>query len=158
MNPKQVTGNSDVSNSNVGIVVAKWYPELTQELLGGALKVLERKGFNEQQIVVAHCPGTYEIPFTARQLVEKVDGVITLGVVIRGETSHYDYVCEAVNQGVLELNLRSGKPVSFGVLTTETMQQARIRCGLEGSKGNKGEEASLALVEVLSLANQIQEL
>lgn len=157
LTPTVLKGSFDSNAFKIGIVVAEWYSSITDELLKGALETLHDKGVSSNQIVVAYCPGTYEIPFTARQLLKKVDGVITLGVVIRGETTHYDYVCDAVNQGISQLNMQGDKPVTFGVLTTENSQQARVRAGMEGSKGNKGQEASLALLKMLSLNQEIQQ-
>lgn len=158
MTPNIIKGNTDNNQFKIGIVVARWHPTITEALLEGALTTFKKKDFNSDQIIVTYCPGTYEIPFTTRQLLPKVDGVVTLGAVIRGETTHYDYVCEAVNQGITTINMNGDKPVSFGVLTTENEQQARVRCGLEGSKGNKGKEASLALIEMLTLTGQIKQL
>lgn len=151
-------GNTDDTTFTIGIVVAKWNSFITDELLEGALQTLERKGFDEKQIIVARCPGAYEIPFTSRQLLPHVDGVITLGAVIRGDTPHFDYVCEAVNRGVTDLNMAGNKPVVFGVLTTDNVQQARERSGLDGDGGNKGVEASLALLEMLTLRKRLKQL
>lgn len=155
---KTLKGNTDDTSFNIGIVVAKWNSFITDALLEGALQAIKSKGFSDKQIVVAHCPGAYEIPFIARQLLPKVDGLITLGAVIRGETPHFDYVCDAVNRGVTDLNMTGNKPVVFGVLTTDNVQQARERSGLHGDGGNKGAEASLALLEMLSLTEQIGQL
>lgn len=142
----------------VGIVAAKWNSFITDELLGGVYETLKDHGFTDEQIVVARCPGAYEIPFTARQLLPKVDGIVTLGSVIRGETPHFEYVCEAVNCGVLELNMSGNKPVVFGVLTTDDVQQAQQRCGLVGDHGNKGSESALALIHMLTLTEKIGQL
>lgn len=153
-----IRGNTDNTNFTIGIVVAKWNSFVTDELLKGALETLKAKGFKDDQLVVAQCPGAYEIPFTAKQLLPKVDGIITLGAVIRGDTPHFDYVCSAVNSGVTELNLQYTKPVVFGVLTTDDVQQARERCGLAGDKGNKGSESALALLQMLTLQEGITQL
>lgn len=158
MSHKVVKGNTEKTNFIVGIVVAKWNSFITDELLDGALHTLKKKGFKDEQIVVAYCPGAYEIPYTARHLLDKVDGVITLGAVIRGDTPHFDYVCDAVNRGVTDLNTSGNKPVVFGVLTTDNVKQARERAGLEGNKGNKGAEASLALLDMLTLTEEIGQL
>lgn len=155
---KTLKGNTDDSSFTIGIAVAKWNSFITDELLDGALQAIKSKGFSDEQIIVARCPGAYEIPFTARQLLPKVDGVVTLGAVIRGVTPHFDYVCDAVNRGVTDLNMEGNKPVVFGVLTTDNVQQARERSGLQGDRGNKGSEASLALLEMLSLTKQIGQL
>ena len=151
-------GTTDNTSFRVGIVVAKWNSFITDELLDGAINGLTSNGFDQEQLVVVRCPGAYEIPYTARQLLPKVDGVITLGAVIQGDTPHFDYVCDAVNRGVTDLNMTGNKPVVFGVLTTDDVGQARERCGLAGDGANKGTEAALALVEMLNLSNQIDQL
>ena len=151
-----IEGDTVKTNYQIGIVVARWNSFVTDKLLDGALNLLDRKGYEEDQIVVARCPGAYEIPFTSKMLLPKVDGVITLGAVIRGETPHFDYVCEAVNGGVMELNMGTDKPVVFGVLTTDTVQQAAERADENSDFGNKGAEAALALLEMLSLKQKIE--
>jgi 6,7-dimethyl-8-ribityllumazine synthase len=98
------------------------------------------------------------LPFTARKLLDQTDGVITLGAVIRGDTPHFDYVCDAVNRGVTDLNLEGNKPAVFGVLTTDNVAQAQERAGLKGDKGNKGAEAALALIEMISLNEKFEKL
>ncbi len=151
-------GDTESNEFSVGIAVAKWNSFITDELLNGALSVLRSKGFSDEQILIARCPGAYELPFTARKLLEHTDGVITLGAVIRGDTPHFDYVCDAVNRGVTDLNLKGNNPVVFGVLTTDNVGQAQERAGLEGDKGNKGAEAALALLEMISLTSKFEEL
>lgn len=158
MSHKIIEGNTGDKEFKIGIVVAKWHSFITDELLDGAISALKNKGFRDEQIIVARCPGAYEIPFTARQLLPKVDGIVTLGAVIQGDTPHFDYVCEAVNHGIINLNNMGNKPVVFGVLTTDNVEQARERSGLTGDKGNKGTEASLALLEMLRLTKQIDQL
>ncbi len=151
-------GSTSGNDYTIGIVVARWNSFVTDKLLQGATDVLKNKGFSDDQIIVAHCPGAYEIPLTARKLLPKVDGVVTLGAVIRGETPHFDYVCDAVNRGVSELNLHFEKPVVFGVLTTDNVEQAMKRAGSEDDSGNKGAEAALALLEMLSLIQKIDKI
>lgn len=158
MSHKLLEGNTGDNTFIIGIVVAKWNSFITDELLDGALNALKGKSFEDEQIIVVRCPGAYEIPFTARQLLPKVDGIVTLGAVIRGETPHFDYVCDAANRGITDLNMMGNKPVVFGVLTTDNVKQARERSGLQGDKGNKGAEASLALLEMLTLTKQIDQL
>ncbi len=155
---QKIQGDTDTTQFIIGIVVAKWNSFITDELLEGALETLKKKGVKDEQIIVAQCPGAYEIPFTSRKLLAKVDGIITLGAVIRGDTPHFDYVCTAVNQGVINLNMKGNKPVIFGVLTTDNVEQAQERCGLIGGKGNKGAEAALAVLEMLTLSDQIDQL
>lgn len=155
---KTLEGNTGNSDFRIGIVVAKWNSFITDELLDGALSTLTGKGFSDEQMIVARCPGAYEIPYTARLLLPKVDGIITLGAVIQGDTPHFDYVCSAVNRGVTDLNMTGNKPVVFGVLTTDDVKQAQERSGLIGEKGNKGSEAALALLEMLTLTDEIAQL
>lgn len=159
MKHRVLKGKSENPDSTIGIVVARWNSFITDELLAGALEVLRQKGMEDEQIVVVRCPGAYEIPFIARQLLPKVDGVITLGAVIRGDTPHFHYVCDAANRGITELNIQGNKPVVFGVLTTDNIEQAQQRAGIvESEKGNKGAEAALALLEMIDLNHQIGQL
>lgn len=158
MAPQIISGNKNLSDCTVGIAVANWNSFITDELLEGAMNVFTRKGFSDTDIIVARCPGAYEIPFTARKLLEKTDGVVTLGAVIRGDTPHFHYVCDAVNRGVTDLNMKGNKPVVFGVLTTDNVQQAQERSGIVEGKGNKGAEAALALIEMISLGRNIDQL
>jgi len=155
---EKIKGSDSESSFTIGIVVARWNSFITEKLLEGALDLLKSKGFTDDQLKVVYCPGAYEIPLTSQKLLTKVDGVVALGAVIRGDTPHFDYVCDAVNYGVTELNIRTGKPVSFGVLTTDDVQQARERAGEGDGSGNKGAEAALALLEMLSVINKIGKL
>lgn len=155
---KRIKGSDTENNFKIGIVVAKWNSFITDKLLEGSLEVLKNKGYEDEQILVVQCPGAYEIPLTSKKLIEKVDGIIALGAVIRGDTPHFDYVCEAVNNGVLQLNMETGKPVSFGVLTTDNVQQATERAGENDNSGNKGAEAALALLEMLSVINKVEKI
>lgn len=155
---KRIKGETANQNYTIGIVVAKWNSFITDKLLDGSLEVLKKQGYRDEQIIVVHCPGAYEIPLTAKKLLQKVDGVVALGAVIRGETPHFEYVCEAVNNGILQLNMETGKPVSFGVLTTDNVQQASERAGDSEGSGNKGAEAALALLEMLSMISKIEKI
>ncbi len=158
MTVEKIKGSDTENSYTIGIVVARWNSFITEKLLEGALDLLKSKGFDDDQLKVVYCPGAYEIPLTSQKLLAKVDGVVALGAVIRGDTPHFDYVCDAVNYGVTELNLRTGKPVSFGVLTTDDVQQARERAGEGDGSGNKGAEAALALLEMLSVITKIEKL
>lgn len=145
----------DWSRIRVGIVVAAWNSMVTDEMKEGAVRALQGKGVDETAIRVVHCPGSFEIPLACKWMLEQesIDGVIAIGAVIRGGTPHFDYVCQAVTDGVRELNLETGKPVAFGVLTTDTVQQALERAGQD--RGNKGAEAALALCDMLELKEEI---
>ena len=150
MSYKLIEGNTSKKNIKIGIVVSKWNSNITEQMLEGALAALRGNGVTEEDITVIKCPGSFEIPLTADYLLNKtdVDGVIALGVVIRGGTPHFEYVCNAVTKGVIELNLKYQKPVAFGVLTTDDVKQAIDRAG---AKGNKGGEAALALLEMIDI-------
>lgn len=138
----------------IGIVTARFNSEITEKLEQGAIHALRRMGVREEEIAVVRVPGAYEIPLAAMALMESdVDGVVALGAVIRGETSHYDYVCSAVERGCSEVQLDYGRPVGFGVLTCENDQQAIDRSG--GKHGNKGAEAAEATVEMARLVQKL---
>lgn len=145
-----IEGQANWKKVKVGIAAAEWNSMITDEMLNGALEALKGRGIDESNIYVVRCPGSYEIPLSCKMLLDYVqpDGVIAIGAVIRGDTPHFEYVCEAVNRGVLELNLSYGKPVAFGVLTTDNVEQALERAGTE--KGNKGAEAALALCDMIA--------
>lgn len=144
------------SEIRVAVVAAKWNSFVTDEMLDAAIQALKAKGIPESNIISTRCPGSFEIPLTCKWCLEHldVDGVVAIGAVIRGGTPHFDYVCDAVTRGITDLNLSSGKPVSFGVLTTDTVDQARERASEE--KGNKGAEAALALCEMLVIEKSIK--
>ncbi|KJS88571.1 MAG: 6,7-dimethyl-8-ribityllumazine synthase [Peptococcaceae bacterium BICA1-8] len=139
----------------VGIVVARFNEFITSKLLGGALDALERHGINPEEIEVAWVPGAFEIPLIAQKMVEKnYDAVICLGAVIRGATPHFDYVSAEVTKGVAQVGLKSGKPVIFGVLTTDSIEQAIERAGTKA--GNKGFEAAVTAIETVNLIKDIE--
>lgn len=139
----------------IGVVTAKFNSEITLELEKGALAALKKAGLNDNEIRVVRVPGAVEIPLAAKALLDKgYDGVVTLGAVIRGDTAHFDYVCQSVERGVTHLMLEYGKPVGFGVLTTENEEQAWDRT--TGSHGNKGGEAAETVLEMLKLLKEIQ--
>lgn len=149
-----IESNSKPKNAKVGVVVSRWNSSITDKMLNGALEALKGNGVAEENIIVAKCPGSFELPLAVQTMLESkdLDGVIALGVVIRGGTPHFEYVCDAVTQGILDVNLKTGKPVAFGVLTTDDVKQALDRVG---DKGNKGGEAALALLEMISLKQNL---
>ena len=149
-----IEANTNPKNVKIGIVVSRWNADITEQMLEGALASLKANGIIEENILVARCPGSFEIPLAANYMLEKtkVEGIIALGVVIRGSTPHFEYICNAVTTGILNLNLKYQKPVSFGVLTTNNVKQALYRAG---KNGNKGKEAALALLEMIDLASKI---
>ncbi|MEV2283516.1 6,7-dimethyl-8-ribityllumazine synthase [Paenibacillus larvae] len=139
-----------------GIVIGRFNEFITSKLLSGALDALKRHGAKEEEIDVAWVPGAFEIPLIAQKMAEsgKYDAVITLGTVIRGSTPHFDYVCAEVSKGVAAINLKTGVPTIFGVLTTDSIEQAVERAGTKA--GNKGWEAASAAIEMANLTKQLQ--
>lgn len=139
-----------------GIVVSDWNHNITWKLLDGAVKTLTRHGASENDIIIKHVPGSFELPLAAQWLAENddLDGVICLGCVIQGETPHFTYVCQGVTQGISNLNLEYNIPFIFGVLTTDTLQQAIDRAG--GKHGNKGDEAAVTAIKMAALQKEIE--
>ncbi len=140
----------------VGIVAARFNEFITSKLLGGAMDALVRHDVKEEDIDVAWVPGAYEIPLIADKMVKsgKYDAVICLGAVIRGSTTHYDYVCSEVSKGIATVSLNSGIPVMFGVLTTENIEQAIERAGTKA--GNKGYDCGVSAIELVNLIKEIE--
>ena len=134
-----------------GIVVARFNEFITSKLLGGAIDTLHRHETADEDIDVAWVPGAFEIPLVAKKMAEsgKYDAVICLGAVIRGATTHYDYVCNEVSKGVAQVGLSTGVPTIFSVVTTENIQQAVERAGTKA--GNKGADGAMAAMEMASL-------
>lgn len=139
----------------VGIVVARFNEFINSKLLGGALDGLKRHGVKEEDTAIVWVPGAFEIPLVAQKMAEskKYDAVICLGTVIRGSTSHYDYVCSEVSKGVAQVGMHTGIPTIFGVLTTENIEQAIERAGTKA--GNKGFEAAVTAIEMANLLKSI---
>lgn len=139
----------------IGIVAGRFNEFITSKLVSGAQDALKRHGVNEQDIDLAWVPGAFEIPFMAKKMAQtgRYDAIITLGAVIRGSTPHFDYVCNEVAKGVGALNLQYDLPVIFGVITTDTIEQAVERAGTKA--GNKGWDAALVAIEMANLNKQI---
>ena len=139
----------------IGIVCARFNEFIVSKLLGGAVDGLVRHGISEENIDVAWVPGAFEIPLICEKMVKtgKYDAVIALGTVIRGSTSHYDYVCNEVSKGVAQVGLQAGVPVMFGILTTENIEQAIERAGTKA--GNKGVDSAMAAMEMANLLKNI---
>ena len=140
----------------LGIVVSRWNEFITKELLAGALDAVRRHGGDESQVTVAWVPGSFEIPVALKAMAQsgKYDGLVALGCVIRGATTHYDHIAGAVTSGVSSVALESGLPVAFGLVTVESIEQAIERAGSKA--GNKGAEAVLVAVEMANLLRQIK--
>ena len=152
---KFVQGELNAKALRIGIVTARFNSEVTEKLETGALHALEKMGCPSTQITVVRVPGAFEIPLAAQGLIDAgCDAVVALGAVIRGETTHYDYVCAAAERGCSEVQLRTKRPVAFGVLTTENEDQAMARAG--GPHGNKGAEAAMVAVEMCDLLSQLK--
>ncbi|MZQ84348.1 6,7-dimethyl-8-ribityllumazine synthase [Paenibacillus sp. 5J-6] len=141
-------------NLKYGIVVGRFNEFITSKLLGGAQDALKRHGVLESEVDIAWVPGAFELPLIAQKMAEsgKYDAVITLGAVIRGSTPHFDYVCSEVAKGVSAINLKTGVPTIFGVLTTDSIEQAVERAGTKA--GNKGWEAAVTAIEMANLTKQ----
>ena len=141
----------DVSNKRFAIVVAEWNDEITEPLAIGAINTLLKYGAQEENIIKAYVPGSYELSFGAQIFAQKpeIDAVIAIGCVIQGETRHNDYINHAVAGGLTQVALKFNKPVIFGVLTPNTHQQALDRAG--GKHGNKGDEAAITAIKMLGL-------
>lgn len=148
-------GKLSAAPYSFAIVVSRFNEFITKRLLDGALDCLRRHGAEENAIDVIHCPGAFEIPQLALQLARsgKFDSVICLGCIIRGETPHFEFIASAVTDGISRVGMETGLPVIFGVLTTDTLEQAIERAGAKG--GNKGWDAAMAAIELADLQKKI---
>ena len=153
---KTYEGSLVAKEIKVAIVAARFNEFITSKLIGGAMDGLTRHGVQEADVSLTWVPGAFEIPLVASKLANsgKYDAVICLGAVIRGSTSHYDYVCNEVSKGVAQVALASGIPVMFGVLTTENIEQAVERAGTKA--GNKGYDCALGAIEMINLMKAIE--
>ena len=151
MQPKVHQGLLTAAGFRFAIIVARWNDFLTAKLLDGAVDALERLGASEDSVEVFKIPGAFEIPLAAQRVAQsgKFDAVICIAVVIRGETPHFDYVAGEAAKGVTNAALQTGVPVTFGVVTTDTLEQAINRAGVKA--GNKGFEAAMSAVELVNL-------
>lgn len=149
-------GHLIAEGKRFGIVLARFNDFITDRLLGGAMDALQRSGASADDIDVARVPGAFEIPLVARKLAAsgRYDAVICLGAVIRGATPHFDYVCAEAAKGVAKAGLDTDRPVIFGILTTETIEQAVERAGSKA--GNKGWEAAMAAIEMANLLDTLE--
>ena len=138
-----------------GIVVSDWNSEITWQLLDGAVKTLKKFNAKDENIVIKHVPGSFELTLGAQVIAEQTDveAVICLGCVIQGETPHFNYVCQGVTQGITQLNIDYNMPFIFGVLTTLDQEQAKDRAG--GKHGNKGDEAAITAIKMVALMREM---
>lgn len=139
----------------VGIVVSKWNLEITENLLNGAIEAFSSVGITHENIMIEWVPGAFELPLASQMLcrTSKLDGIVAIGVVIQGETKHFDFVCQGTTQGIMNVMLQENLPISFCVLTDNTIQQSRDRSG--GKHGNKGIEAAVACLDMIMLKKRI---
>ena len=151
---KKVKDNK-FGNFRIGIVVSEWNEEITNSLYKGAFETLIEAGIKKENIVTKYVPGSFELPLGAQIIIENcdVDSVICLGCVIQGETRHFEFICNAVAQGITQVGLDFSKPIIFGVLTTNTIKQALERAG--GKHGNKGVEAAVTAIKMMSLQTDL---
>ncbi len=151
---KEYSANLVSNGKKYAIVVARFNHFITDRLVEGCLDTLKRHEVKDEEIELVRVPGAFEIPLAAKKLAHKdYDAVICLGAVIRGDTSHYDYVCSEVSKGIANVSLESGKPIIFGVVTTDTIEQAVQRAGTKA--GNKGSDAAISAIEMANLMDLI---
>ncbi len=146
----------DAAKMRFGIVVSDWNREITRALLNGAVNTLKKHGASDNNIVVKHVPGSFELTLGGQFLAEydDLDAIICLGCVIQGETPHFTYICQSVAYGITQLNLEYNIPFIFGVLTTLNIEQAHDRAG--GKHGNKGDEAAITAIKMAALQREIE--
>ncbi len=145
----------NASGMKVGIVVSEWNNNVTGALLDGAVNTLVKNGVDKDDIKVMTVPGSFELIYGSAQMVKTdVDAVIAIGCVVRGDTPHFDYICAGTTQGLSHLNAKQDKPVIYGLITTNDMQQALDRCG--GKMGNKGDECAVTAIKMIDYARRIK--
>ena len=155
---KDLSGKLTLDNQKIAIVAGRFNELIVSKLLGGAKDCLTRHGLSEENITTAWVPGAFELPYAAQKLAQtkKFDAIICLGCVIRGATTHYDYVCNEAAKGIAKVSLEQDLPVMFGVVTTENIEQALERSGTKA--GNKGWEVALGAIEMIGLNAEIGRL
>ncbi len=155
--PTEYTGEMDAAGKRFAIVAGRWHERFAETLIDGAIETLERHGAEETSVELFRCPGSFEIPQVASRVVEtrEVDAVVCIGVLVRGETPHFDYIASEASAGIGQVGREADVPVTFGVLTCETMEQAMARSGSKA--GNKGVEAAQAAIEMANLYERMDE-
>lgn len=153
---KIIEGTFDAKGKKFAVVVSRWNQFIVSKLLDGALDALKRHNAEDNNITIAYCPGSFEIPIVVQKFAEtkKYDAIIALGAVIRGNTPHFNYIASEVTKGIANVSLKTGLPCILGVLTTDTIEQAIERAG--SKSGNKGFEAATSAIEMISLFNEIE--
>lgn len=156
MAENKIEGTVNAAGLRLGIIVSRWNEFITKALLEGAMDALRRQGADPTTVTVATVPGSFEIPAAAQAMAQsgKYDAIVALGCIIRGETTHYDHIASAVTSGISSVTMSTGVPVSFGVVTTESIEQAIERAGSKA--GNKGAEAALVAVEMANLLKKLR--
>ena len=151
----EISGKFNPHDMKVAIVVADFNGTVTHQLKEGAVNTLIKFGLTSDQINVYHVPGAFEIPFAVKKLLNsaRFDGIMTLGAVIKGDTDHYDLICQNVTSAIMQLNLQGEIPITFGLLTTDNVEQAMQRAGLK--MGNEGASTAQSLLEMVSLNRQV---
>lgn len=152
---KTVAGKLVKTDLRIGIVVSRFNAKVTDRLLEGAIETLREQGVDDNNVILVRVPGAFEIPQMCKKLIEtkKVDAIVALGAIIRGETTHFDYLASACTNGIERLIYDTNIPIGFGVLTTDNAEQAMDRSGTK--KGNKGRDATLVVLEMMALLNSI---
>ncbi len=153
--PKIIEGKYEAKGKKFAIVVARWNQFVVSKLLEGAIDALNRNGANDDNITVAYCPGAFEIPIVVERMASsgKYDAVIAIGAVIRGSTPHFDYIAAEVTKGIAQVSLKTSLPCIYGVLTTDSIEQAIERAGTKA--GNKGFDAAMSAIEMVSLFEKL---
>ncbi|MBU1196769.1 MAG: 6,7-dimethyl-8-ribityllumazine synthase [Proteobacteria bacterium] len=156
--PKIIEAGLQAKGKKFGIIASRFNDFITAKLLDGALDALIRSGADDKDITVLKVPGAFEIPLAAQKMVRAghYDAIICIGAVIRGATTHYDYVCAEVSKGIASVSLESDTPVMFGILTTETIEQAIERAGTKA--GNKGFDVAMAAIEMANLTDSLKKV
>lgn len=147
-------GTLDAADLRIGIVVSRFNEFITEQLAKGALEVLRDRGCLEENLRIIRVPGAWEIALAAQELAPHCDAIVALGAVVRGDTPHFEYVAAGAANGLSRVSLDTGVPIAFGVLTTDTLEQAMARAG--GKSGNKGSEAAEAAIEMANLKRQLR--
>jgi 6,7-dimethyl-8-ribityllumazine synthase len=155
MSNRVLQGSLDASGLRIGVIVSRFNEFITEQLAKGALEVLQKHGCRRENIHFVRVPGAWELPIAAKHLIPRCDAIVALGAVVRGDTPHFDYVAGGAADGLQRVSLDSGVPIAFGVLTTDTLQQAMDRAG--GKSGNKGSEAAEVAIELANLTRQLKE-
>ena len=155
MSYKKIEGNLDAGGHKFGIVVSRFNDFLTDKLLGGAVDCLVRHGANESDLTVVRVPGAFEVPYAANKMAHSgdYDAVICLGAIIRGHTPHFDYIASEAAKGVARVGMESDRPVIFGIVTADTLEQAIERSGTKA--GNKGSDAAMTAIEMVNLYRKL---